>query len=91
MAERSRAVFRKFVHDDNRLFGIFLEATPVRELAHVHFGSRPAYRDKGAGTMQGIRAIPYNFGWTQIRLILSAWLGAGTALEEALNEALKAK
>lgn len=86
LAERSRAVFRKFVHDDNRLFQIFLEATPVRELANVHFGSRPAYRDKGAGTMQGIRAIPYNFGWTQIRLILSAWLGAGTALEEALNE-----
>ena len=86
LAERSRTVFRKFVHDNNRLFGVFLEATPVRELANVHFGSRPAYRDKGAGTMQGIRAIPYNFGWTQIRLILSAWLGAGTALEEALNE-----
>src|SRR5690606_7448484 len=47
---------------------------------------RPAYREKGAGTMQGIRAIPYNFGWTQIRLILTAWLGAGTALAEALEE-----
>lgn len=78
-------MFRKFVHDDNALFSIFLEATPVRELAHVHFGSRPAYRDKGAGTMQGIRAIPYNFGWTQIRMILTAWLGAGTALDEALR------
>lgn len=86
LAERSRAVFRRFVHDDNRLFGIFLEATPVRELAHVHFGSRPAYRDKGAGTMKGIRAIPYNFGWTQIRLMLSAWLGAGTALAEAVEQ-----
>ncbi len=86
LAARSREVFRKFVHEDNRLFSIFLEATPVRELAHVHFGSRPAYRDKGAGTMKGIRAIPYNFGWTQIRLMLTAWLGAGTALHEALEQ-----
>jgi len=85
LAARSREVFRRFVHDDNRLFSIFLVATPVRELANVHFGSRPAYRDKGAGTMAGIRAIPYNFGWTQVRLLLTAWLGAGTALSEALE------
>ncbi len=79
----SRQAFRSVVHDNNELFSVFLQATPVKELAHVHFGSRPAYRDKGAGTMSGIRAIPYNFGWTQTRLILTAWLGAGHALSEA--------
>jgi phosphoenolpyruvate carboxylase len=31
----------------------------------------------------GIRAIPWQFGWTQNRLMLPAWLGAGTALAEA--------
>jgi phosphoenolpyruvate carboxylase len=36
--------------------------------------------------MAGIRAIPYNFGWTQVRLLLTAWLGAGTALSEAVAE-----
>src|SRR5690606_14193118 len=61
-------------------------ATPVKELGHVHFGSRPAYRDKGVGTMSGIRAIPYNFGWTQTRLMLTAWLGAGNALAAAAAE-----
>ncbi len=40
------------------MFELFLTATPVRELTHVHFGSRPAYRERGAGTMAGIRAIP---------------------------------
>ena len=85
MAEEARIAFRKVVHEDSRLFNLFLTATPVKELGHVHFGSRPAYRDKGAGTMAGIRAIPYNFGWTQTRLMLTAWLGAGNALAHAAS------
>ncbi|MCU0685013.1 MAG: phosphoenolpyruvate carboxylase [Polyangiaceae bacterium] len=72
--------FRQRVHDDPALFRFFLETTPVRELAHVHFGSRPAYRERGGATMRGIRAIPWQFGWTQVRLMLPAWLGVGTAL-----------
>jgi phosphoenolpyruvate carboxylase len=72
------------IHDDPGLFSLFLTGTPVRELTHVHFGSRPAYRERGAGTMSGIRAIPWNFGWTQIRLMTSAFVGAGTAFERIL-------
>ncbi|HSC88067.1 MAG TPA: phosphoenolpyruvate carboxylase, partial [Polyangiaceae bacterium] len=83
LSERSREAFRKVIHEDPVVFQVFLQATPVRELGHVHFGSRPAYRDKGSGTMAGIRAIPYNFGWTQTRTMLTAWLGAGVALREA--------
>ena len=79
-------VFRGRVHDDPALFHLFTGCTPVTELAHVHFGSRPAYRDRGAGTMKGIRAIPWVFGWTQIRLMLPAWLGTGTALQQVLAE-----
>ena len=86
MAEVALPVFRKAVYDDPRLFQMFQRATPVAELAHVHFGSRPAYRDKGAGTMSGIRAIPWVFGWTQIRLMLPGWLGVGTALETIIAE-----
>ncbi|MCH2108922.1 MAG: phosphoenolpyruvate carboxylase [Polyangiaceae bacterium] len=85
IAKESQVAFRKVVHDDTKLFNLFLTATPVKELGHVHFGSRPAYRDKGVGTMSGIRAIPYNFGWTQTRLMLTAWLGAGTAISQAAS------
>jgi len=86
LSESSQAAFRKVVHDDTALFQMFLKATPVRELGHVHFGSRPAYRERGAGTIKGLRAIPWNFGWTQMRLMASAWLGAGTALDQIIAE-----
>jgi len=76
--------FRGRVHEDPALFGLFVGSTPVRELAHVHFGSRPAYRERGSGTMKGIRAIPWVFGWTQIRLMLPGWLGVGTALSTVI-------
>jgi phosphoenolpyruvate carboxylase len=86
LSEQSRVAFRRLVHDQTAVFELFLTATPVRELTHVHFGSRPAYRERGAGTMAGIRAIPWNFGWTQMRLMVSAWLGAGAALENMMKE-----
>lgn len=77
-------VYRETVHEGNQLFSMFIHSTPVQELARVHFGSRPAYRQKGSGTMSGIRAIPWVFGWTQIRLMLPSWYGVGTALTELL-------
>jgi phosphoenolpyruvate carboxylase len=83
MAARALPVYRALVHDAEDVFDLFLRATPVSELANVHFGSRPAYRGGGARDVESIRAIPWQFGWTQIRLMLPAWLGIGTALAEA--------
>jgi phosphoenolpyruvate carboxylase len=70
------------VHENHALFDLFLEATPVGELAGARFGSRPAYRPGAKKGIEGIRAIPWQFGWTQIRLMLPGWLGVGTALAE---------
>jgi phosphoenolpyruvate carboxylase len=85
LVELALPVYRQWVQKDARLFNFFMEVTPVRELEHVHFGSRPAYRPGGAG-MQAMRAIPWVFGWTQIRLNLPAWLGVGTALSAVAQE-----
>jgi phosphoenolpyruvate carboxylase len=78
----SLAVYRTLVHDDPALFDFFLQATPVAALASARFGSRPAYRPGAKAGIGGIRAIPWQFGWTQIRLMLPGWLGVGTALAE---------
>ena len=83
LAERSWRVYRSMVHEDPALFDFFLRATPVAELASARFGSRPAYRPGAGAGIAGIRAIPWQFGWTQIRLMLPGWLGVGTALAEA--------
>ena len=82
VAERSRAVYHEFVYENEDLFQLFRMATPIDELANARFGSRPAYRPGAKAGIEGIRAIPWGFGWTQIRLMLTGWLGVGTALGE---------
>jgi phosphoenolpyruvate carboxylase len=74
------------VHESDRLFALFQAATPVEELADARFGSRPSFRPGAAKGIEGIRAIPWGFGWTQNRLMLPGWLGVGTALDERLAQ-----
>ncbi|MEP6550482.1 MAG: phosphoenolpyruvate carboxylase, partial [Gemmatimonadales bacterium] len=85
MAARSQSVYHKFVYEDDALFQLFRMTTPIDELANARFGSRPAYRPGAGSGIEGIRAIPWGFGWTQIRLMLTGWLGVGTALGEEVS------
>jgi phosphoenolpyruvate carboxylase len=80
LARRGLAVFRELAYEGAALFGMFRSVTPVEALANARFGSRPAYRPGAKAGIEGIRAIPWVFGWTQIRLMLPGWLGVGTAL-----------
>jgi len=80
LSARSLQVYRELVHENKALFALFRTVTPIDELADARFGSRPAYRPGAGEGIGGIRAIPWQFGWTQIRLMLPGWLGVGTAL-----------
>jgi phosphoenolpyruvate carboxylase len=86
MSDDALPIYRKLVHEDEAVFAMMQTTTPVKELAHVQFGSRPVYREGSSHTIDTIRAIPWMFGWTQIRLMLPAWLGVGSALERAMAE-----
>lgn len=59
----------------------FYQATPEAELAKLPLGSRPAKRRPNGG-VESLRAIPWIFGWSQNRLMLPAWLGAGKSLRD---------
>ena len=60
----------------------FHAATPKAEIGEMNIGSRPARRSARDG-VAGLRAIPWQFAWTQTRLMLGAWLGVEEALERA--------
>jgi phosphoenolpyruvate carboxylase len=85
LSARSLEVYRSLVHESGELFALFQLVTPIEELADARFGSRPAYRPGAKPGVGGIRAIPWQFGWTQIRLMLPGWLGAGTALADVAS------
>ena len=74
--------YRSYVFDNPSFIEYFRTATPLPELEHVNIGSRPARR-KADGGIATLRAIPWQFSWTQTRLILGAWLGTEEALERA--------
>jgi phosphoenolpyruvate carboxylase len=74
--------YRRSVRDTPEFLDYFRSATPVIELDEVNIGSRPARRRTDGG-IDTLRAIPWQFAWTQTRLILGAWLGLDEALEAA--------
>lgn len=65
--------------DDRRFVEFFRAFTPETELAVLALGSRPARRAP-ADDIDSLRAIPWVFAWTQVRLMLPAWLGTERAL-----------
>jgi phosphoenolpyruvate carboxylase len=85
MAARSRDVYRDLVYGDQDFVSFFRSATPVEEIAQLRLGSRPARRGGSEG-VEGLRAIPWVFSWTQARIVLPGWYGLGTALAEVRDE-----
>ena len=65
------------------LVDYYQAASPVEELVRLKIGSRPARRF-GAGSLDDLRAIPWVFGWSQNRHLITGWFGAGSALESFL-------
>ena len=79
LSERARTSYRAVVYEHPRFLEYFHTATPEPELSAVHIGSRPARRSRGTG-VDSLRAIPWQFAWTQTRLLLASWLGIDEAL-----------
>jgi phosphoenolpyruvate carboxylase len=87
-AEQSCQEYRQFIREEPEFVPYFRSATPELELGKLALGSRPAKR-KPNGGVESLRAIPWIFAWSQNRLMLPAWLGAGTSLQTLLEEGKK--
>ena len=84
LAEESTRAYRSVVRENPKFVPYFRAATPEKELARLNIGSRPARRPSSLPLaeqgVETLRAIPWIFSWTQVRLMLPAWLGLGEAL-----------
>ena len=80
MTKISTAAYRKNINENSDFIRYFKTVTPHLALSKLSIGSRPSKR-KNIDNIQSLRAIPWVFAWTQIRLMLPAWLGTGDALK----------
>jgi phosphoenolpyruvate carboxylase len=80
----SMAAYRKLVYDTPGFTDFFFDATPIREIAELNIGSRPASR-KATRAIEDLRAIPWGFSWGQCRIALPGWCGFGSAVKDYLD------
>ena len=79
MSEISTSAYRKYLNQSEEFIRYFKTVTPHKSLGKLAIGSRPSKR-KNVDNIQSLRAIPWVFAWTQIRLMLPGWLGTTEAL-----------
>jgi len=85
LSQHSMAAYRSLVYDTPGFSDYFFQATPLREIAGLNIGSRPASR-KPSQRIEDLRAIPWGFSWGQCRLTLPGWLGFGSAVHAFVEE-----
>jgi phosphoenolpyruvate carboxylase len=84
LSEASMSAYRHLVYETAGFNDYFFGATPIREIAELNIGSRPASR-KANQKIEDLRAIPWGFSWGQCRLTLPGWFGFGSAVEKFLD------
>jgi phosphoenolpyruvate carboxylase len=66
----------------------FEQVSPIEELSRMRIASRPTRRG-GGKELDDLRAIPWVFAWSQMRLNLPGWYGLGSGLSAAKLEDLR--
>jgi phosphoenolpyruvate carboxylase len=86
LSAASMAAYRELVYETPGFGDYFFSATPIREIAELNIGSRPASRNP-SHKIEDLRAVPWSFSWGQCRLTLPGWYGFGSAIEQFLKAA----
>jgi phosphoenolpyruvate carboxylase len=84
LSQASLQSYRKLVYQTRGFADYFFSGTPIREIAQLNLGSRPASR-KASQRIEDLRAIPWGFSWGQARTNLTGWYGFGSAVQAYLD------
>ncbi len=84
LSQASFAAYRGLVYETPGFTDYFYDTTPIREIAQLNIGSRPASR-KASRRIEDLRAIPWSFSWGQCRVALPGWYGFGAAVAAVLH------
>ena len=80
LSQASMEAYRNLVYETPGFVDYFYGATPLTEIVELNIGSRPASRQP-TRSIEGLRAIPWVFSWSQSRTMLPGWYGFGSAIE----------
>jgi phosphoenolpyruvate carboxylase len=83
LSTASMAAYRKLVYETPGFGDYFFGSTPIREIAELNIGSRPASRNP-SHKIDDLRAVPWSFSWGQCRLTIPGWFGFGSGVEQFL-------
>jgi phosphoenolpyruvate carboxylase len=86
LSTASMAAYRKLVYETPGFGDYFFGSTPIREIAELNIGSRPASRNP-SHKIDDLRAVPWSFSWGQCRLTIPGWFGFGSGVEQFLASA----
>ena len=84
VADESRRRYRQLVWGETQFYEYFRLVTPIDVIERMQIAARPALRPDRDG-MDALRAVPWVFAWTQTRLLLPGWFGAGSGLGAAIE------
>lgn len=87
MSEVAEQHYRKLVAHTPGFQDYFYASTPIREIAGLNIGSRPAARH-ATQQIADLRAIPWGFSWAQCRVMLTGWYGVGKALQTYIDKGM---
>jgi phosphoenolpyruvate carboxylase len=90
LSQNSMSAYRALVYETPGFTEYFFASTPLREIAELNIGSRPASR-KASQKIEDLRAIPWGFSWGQCRLTLPGWFGFGSAVQKFVSSGTAAE
>jgi phosphoenolpyruvate carboxylase len=86
LSKVSMQTYRSLI-DDPEFWPWYTEITPIEHISRLPIASRPVSRKTGDEVdFNSLRAIPWNFAWTQTRYNIPGWYGVGAAFDDLASD-----